>query len=132
MGDCQKVASDSTVFISPPPLPSPVALLHYLLFSFFSWYLPFNWCAVVFPLDIDPICSISTPFNLRNFSQWPLLLSNVRTSRVTLPSTRPSMASRAKAKGGLAAMRGKDAAAQKAAVDEYFKHWDNQVPPTRP
>lgn len=32
----------------------------------------------------------------------------------------------AKAQGGLAAMRGKDAAAQKAAVDEYFKHWDNQ------
>jgi len=32
----------------------------------------------------------------------------------------------AKARGGLAAMRGKDAAAQKAAVDEYFKHWDNK------
>ncbi|KAF4762610.1 hypothetical protein HAV15_005461 [Penicillium sp. str.  len=32
----------------------------------------------------------------------------------------------AKAQGGLAAMRGKDSAAQKAAVDEYFKHWDNQ------
>lgn len=32
----------------------------------------------------------------------------------------------AKAQGGFAAMRGKDAAAQKAAVDEYFKHWDNQ------
>lgn len=32
----------------------------------------------------------------------------------------------AKAQGGLAALRGKDAAAQKAAVDEYFKHWDNQ------
>ncbi|CAG7993732.1 unnamed protein product [Penicillium salamii] len=32
----------------------------------------------------------------------------------------------AKAQGGLAAMRGKDAAAQKAAVDEYFKHWDNK------
>ena len=30
------------------------------------------------------------------------------------------------AQGGFAAMRGKDAAAQKAAVDEYFKHWDNQ------
>jgi sterol 24-C-methyltransferase len=24
-------------------------------------------------------------------------------------------------------MRGKDAAAQKTAVDEYFKHWNNQV-----
>jgi sterol 24-C-methyltransferase len=32
----------------------------------------------------------------------------------------------AKAQGGLAAMRGKDAAAQKAAIDEYFKHWDNK------
>lgn len=32
----------------------------------------------------------------------------------------------AQAQGGLAALRGKDAAAQKAAVDEYFKHWDNQ------
>ncbi|CAG8268853.1 unnamed protein product [Penicillium olsonii] len=32
----------------------------------------------------------------------------------------------AKARGGLSAMRGKDAAAQKAAVDEYFKHWDNK------
>ncbi|KAJ5116745.1 Sterol 24-C-methyltransferase [Penicillium angulare] len=32
----------------------------------------------------------------------------------------------AKARGGLTAMRGKDAAAQKAAVDEYFKHWDNK------
>jgi hypothetical protein len=31
-----------------------------------------------------------------------------------------------KAQGGFAAMRGKDAAAQKAAVDEYFKHWDNK------
>lgn len=33
----------------------------------------------------------------------------------------------AKAKGGLAAMRGKDATAQKAAIDEYFKHWENQA-----
>jgi sterol 24-C-methyltransferase len=32
----------------------------------------------------------------------------------------------AKARGGLAAMRGKNAAAQKTAVDEYFKHWDNK------
>lgn len=32
----------------------------------------------------------------------------------------------AAAQGGFAAMRGKDAAAQKAAVDEYFKHWDNK------
>jgi sterol 24-C-methyltransferase len=32
----------------------------------------------------------------------------------------------AKARGGLTAMRGKDSAAQKAAVDEYFKHWDNK------
>lgn len=32
----------------------------------------------------------------------------------------------AKARGGLTAMRGKDTAAQKAAVDEYFKHWDNK------
>ena len=31
------------------------------------------------------------------------------------------------AQGGFAAMRGKDAAAQKAAVDEYFKHWDNKA-----
>lgn len=30
------------------------------------------------------------------------------------------------ARGGLTAMRNKDAAAQKAAVDEYFKHWDNK------
>lgn len=33
----------------------------------------------------------------------------------------------AKARGGLAAMHGKDAAAQKTAVDEYFKHWNNQA-----
>jgi sterol 24-C-methyltransferase len=33
----------------------------------------------------------------------------------------------AQAAGGLAAMRNKDAAAQKAAVDEYFKHWDNKA-----
>lgn len=33
----------------------------------------------------------------------------------------------ATAHGGFAAMRGKDAAAQKAAVDEYFKHWDNKA-----
>lgn len=32
----------------------------------------------------------------------------------------------AQAKGGFAAMRTKDKAAQKAAVDEYFKHWDNK------
>lgn len=30
------------------------------------------------------------------------------------------------AQGGFAAMRKKDHAAQKAAVDEYFKHWDNK------
>jgi sterol 24-C-methyltransferase len=30
------------------------------------------------------------------------------------------------ATGGLAAMRRKDAQAQKAAVEEYFKHWDNK------
>lgn len=30
------------------------------------------------------------------------------------------------ATGGFAAMRGKDAAAQKEAVEEYFKHWDNK------
>ncbi|KIY02672.1 uncharacterized protein Z520_01137 [Fonsecaea multimorphosa CBS 102226] len=30
------------------------------------------------------------------------------------------------ASGGLMAMRTKDKAAQKAAVDEYFKHWDNK------
>jgi len=33
----------------------------------------------------------------------------------------------AQARGGLAAMRSKDAVAQKAAVDEYFKHWDNKA-----
>lgn len=32
----------------------------------------------------------------------------------------------AEARGGLSAMRNKDATAQKAAVDEYFKHWDNK------
>ena len=32
----------------------------------------------------------------------------------------------ANVRGGLSAMRGKDSAAQKAAVDEYFKHWDNK------
>ena len=31
------------------------------------------------------------------------------------------------ARGGLTAMRGKDKAAQKAAIDEYFKHWDNKA-----
>lgn len=34
------------------------------------------------------------------------------------------------ARGGFAAMRSKDAAAQKAAVDEYFKHWDNKLAAT--
>lgn len=33
----------------------------------------------------------------------------------------------AEAQGGLMAMRRKDHAAQKAAVDEYFKHWDNKA-----
>ena len=33
-------------------------------------------------------------------------------------------------RGGFAAMRTKDAAAQKAAVDEYFKHWDNKLAST--
>lgn len=32
----------------------------------------------------------------------------------------------AEIRGGLAAMRSKDSKAQKAAVDEYFKHWDNK------
>ena len=31
------------------------------------------------------------------------------------------------ANGGMMAMRNKDKAAQKAAVDEYFKHWDNKA-----
>ena len=33
----------------------------------------------------------------------------------------------AKARGGMAAMLQKDKAAQQAAVDEYFKHWDNKA-----
>lgn len=32
----------------------------------------------------------------------------------------------AQARGGLSALRNKDAKAQKAAVEEYFKHWDNK------
>ena len=32
----------------------------------------------------------------------------------------------AQAKGGMTAMFQKDKAAQQAAVDEYFKHWDNK------
>ncbi|KAL4918712.1 S-adenosyl-L-methionine-dependent methyltransferase [Aspergillus aurantiobrunneus] len=35
--------------------------------------------------------------------------------------------SSSQAQGGFAAMRQKSAAAQKAAVDEYFKHWDNKA-----
>lgn len=31
------------------------------------------------------------------------------------------------AKGGMTAMLKKDRAAQQAAVDEYFKHWDNKA-----
>jgi sterol 24-C-methyltransferase len=31
------------------------------------------------------------------------------------------------AEGGFRAMMKKDSAAQKAAVDEYFKHWDNKA-----
>jgi len=33
----------------------------------------------------------------------------------------------AKAQGGMAALFKKDTAAQSAAVDEYFKHWDNKA-----
>lgn len=33
----------------------------------------------------------------------------------------------AKLRGGMMAMRNKDHDAQKAAVDEYFKHWDNKA-----
>ena len=33
----------------------------------------------------------------------------------------------AKARGGMAAMLQKDKSAQQAAVDEYFKHWDNKA-----
>ena len=32
--------------------------------------------------------------------------------------------------GGFMAMRNKDQAAQKAALDEYFKHWDNKAAAT--
>lgn len=32
----------------------------------------------------------------------------------------------AQSAGGFAAMRGKETGAQKLAVDEYFKHWDNK------
>jgi sterol 24-C-methyltransferase len=32
----------------------------------------------------------------------------------------------AEVKGGMRAMLQKDRAAQQAAVDEYFKHWDNK------
>lgn len=31
------------------------------------------------------------------------------------------------AQGGMSAMLKKDRAAQQAAVDEYFKHWDNKA-----
>lgn len=31
------------------------------------------------------------------------------------------------AEGGFSAMMKKDKAAQKAAIDEYFKHWDNKA-----
>ncbi|OAX77688.1 hypothetical protein ACJ72_08009 [Emergomyces africanus] len=34
--------------------------------------------------------------------------------------------SSSKKRGGLAAMRAKDHKAQKAAVEEYFKHWDEK------
>lgn len=33
----------------------------------------------------------------------------------------------ATSKGGLTSLMGKDTVAQKAAVDEYFKHWDNKA-----
>lgn len=33
----------------------------------------------------------------------------------------------AQAEGGFRAMMKKDKSAQKAAVDEYFKHWDNKA-----
>jgi sterol 24-C-methyltransferase len=33
----------------------------------------------------------------------------------------------AQARGGIAAMFSKGSDAKKAAVDEYFKHWDNQA-----
>ena len=33
----------------------------------------------------------------------------------------------AQSKGGFTAMMQKDKTAQKAAVDEYFKHWDNKA-----
>jgi sterol 24-C-methyltransferase len=33
----------------------------------------------------------------------------------------------AKARGGMTAMLQKDRGAQQAAVDEYFKHWDNKA-----
>ena len=33
----------------------------------------------------------------------------------------------AKVRGGMTAMLQKDKAAQQAAVDEYFKHWDNKA-----
>lgn len=36
----------------------------------------------------------------------------------------------AEARGGLLAMRNKNAAAQKAALEEYFKHWDNKLAAT--
>jgi sterol 24-C-methyltransferase len=32
----------------------------------------------------------------------------------------------AESRAGFVAMMGKDRASQKAAVDEYFKHWDNK------
>lgn len=31
------------------------------------------------------------------------------------------------AKGGISSILGKDHTAQKAAVDEYFKHWENKA-----
>jgi sterol 24-C-methyltransferase len=36
----------------------------------------------------------------------------------------------AEARGGMRAMLQKDRAAQQAAVDEYFKHWDNKAAET--
>ena len=65
-------------------------------------------------------------FNTSSFNMSPIALEKEDHSR-DAEFNKAMHGKSAKARGGMTAMLQKDRAAQQAAVDEYFKHWDNKT-----
>jgi hypothetical protein len=88
-------------------------------------------CAGIYCLLSNTLFPPSTRQNLGHLNMAPTATSPVVTLEAEDHARDAAFAkalhgASAEARGGLLAMRKKDQAAQKAAVDEYFKHWDNK------